>query len=533
MQFSKTNQSYIDNRYVTNKNNNCEQRSVLDYGDIIRKPREVRQKLVKRQGSYSDVVLTLAGLQCSNDIETAHCHCCGIQVSTLKLDTEPMDIHAKRSPTCPFVLSRISHKKTNTVDKQSYALCEDETIKQVRQRTFSHWPHQLSPTSSEMVEAGFFSCNISDRVICIYCNIICQQWTRNSDTPCEIHRTLSPKCPYVTAMLARSQTTAILVINEQFGTDQSLASSRADLLRSNAIVHAGAYNSAYLEMPRRYASFETWSITDSPSVDDLVRAGFFYTGNENIVTCFYCNGSLQNWAPNDNPTIEHARWFPYCAYAEQLCGVELYRKIREATRVQQEKARANDATNGSSMNFANSSKGRLLIPDESTLSRFVTARLDLPISQRLLNRNFKLSIIKRCWEDQFRLKHDDFASESDLLMACIILQKQIKHIGGKKENILVPCIAMGNIRETEQLEAHDGGELAPQQLINTLPTASELEMNSSSSATNIEEICIETAGIMSNDDIDNIDLALKEISEIIERNSASIHDPCVLRLGSN
>ncbi|CAF1479823.1 unnamed protein product [Rotaria magnacalcarata] len=504
-----------------------------NYRKVAQATFQICQKLVKRQRFHSDVALILAGLQCSNDIETAHCRLCGIQVSTLKLDAEPMDIHAKRSPTCPFVLSRISHKKTNTVDKQSYALCEAETIKQVRQRTFSHWPHQLSPTSSEMVEAGFFSCNISDRVICIYCNIICQQWTRNSDTPCEIHRTLSPKCPYVTAMLARSQTTAILVINEQFGTDQSLASSRADLLRSNAIVHAGAYNSAYLEMPRRYASFETWSITDSPSVDDLVRAGFFYTGNENIVTCFYCNGSLQNWGPNDNPTIEHARWFPYCAYAEQLCGVELYRKIREATRVQQEKARANDATNGSSMNFANSSKGRLLIPDESTLSRFVTARLDLPISQRLLNRNFKLSIIKRCWEDQLRLKHEDFTSESDLLMACIILQKEIKHIGGKKENILVPCIAMGNIRETEQLEAHDGGELAPQQLINTLPTASELEMNSSSSATNIEEICIETAGIMSNDDIDNIDLALKEISEIIERNSASIHDPCVLRLGSN
>ncbi|CAF4941059.1 unnamed protein product, partial [Rotaria socialis] len=281
-----------------------------------------------------------------------------------------MDIHAKRSPTCPFVLSRVSHKKTNdacesvpsheinknTVDKQSYTLCEVEITKQVRQRTFSHWPHQLSPTSSEMIEAGFFSCNISDRVICIYCNIICQQWTQNSHTPCEIHRTLSPKCPYVIAMLARPQTAAILVINEQRGTDQSLASSRADLLRSNPIVHVKACNSPYMEITQRHASFETWSNTDSPSVDDLVRAGFFYTGNANIVTCFYCNESLQNWGPNDNPTIEHARWFPCCAYAEQLCGVELYRKIRESTRIQQEKARANDATNGSSMNSLNSSK---------------------------------------------------------------------------------------------------------------------------------------------------------------------------------
>jgi hypothetical protein len=49
-------------------------------------------------------------------------------------------------------------------------------------------------------------------------------------------------------------------------------------------------------------------------------------------------------------------------------------------------------------------RGLLNIPDDSTLSRYVAARLDLHISQSLLNRNFKLSIIKRCWEDQLRFK---------------------------------------------------------------------------------------------------------------------------------
>jgi hypothetical protein len=49
-------------------------------------------------------------------------------------------------------------------------------------------------------------------------------------------------------------------------------------------------------------------------------------------------------------------------------------------------------------------RGQLNLPDESTLSRFVAARLDLFISQSLLDRNFKLSIIKRCYEDQLRFK---------------------------------------------------------------------------------------------------------------------------------
>jgi hypothetical protein len=74
-----------------------------------------------------------------------------------------------------------------------------------------------------------------------------------------------------------------------------------------------------------------------------------------------------------------------------------------------ERARANElrekAGSGVGTNTNPTTNSRqLLIPDESTLSRLVAARLDLPISQRLLDQNFKLSIIKRCWEDQLRLK---------------------------------------------------------------------------------------------------------------------------------
>ncbi len=120
-------------------------------------------------------------------------------------------------------------------------------------------------------------------------------------------------------------------------------------------------------------------------------------------------------------------------------------------------------------NSANTNSRQLLIPDESTLSRLVAARLDLPVSQRLLNKNFKLSIIKRCFEDQLRLKRkleekiikvlfndllyafvcldDDFVTDSDLHMACMILQKQIECIDGKKENIIIPSIKMKKIRE--------------------------------------------------------------------------------------
>jgi hypothetical protein len=42
---------------------------------------------------------------------------------------------------------------------------------------------------------------------------------------------------------------------------------------------------------------------------------------------------------------------------------------------------------------------------------------------------------------------DDFTKESDLHMACLILQRQIERIDGKRENIVIPGIRMKQIRE--------------------------------------------------------------------------------------
>ncbi|CAF3808094.1 unnamed protein product [Rotaria sordida] len=296
-------------------------------------------------------------------------------------------------------------------------LLETNSLQQVRKRTFSHWSHRIIQSSTQMIEAGFFYCNLGDRVICIYCNLICQQWTPDTDDPCEVHQTLSPNCAYVKAKLIRP--------------------------------------AASLEMPKHFASFATWPNEDLPSVDDLVRAGFFYTGTKTIVTCFYCNGSLQSWRPNDNPLIEHARQCPNCTYARQLCGDDLYRKIQESKQTQQEGVRNNEIREkaGSSgiLNTNRTINSRLLlIPDDRTFSRLVTARLDLPMSQRLLDQNFKLSIIKRCWEDQLQIKGDDFVSECDLQVACLILQKQIEHIDGKKENIVIPSYTLDSTEEIEK-----------------------------------------------------------------------------------
>ncbi|CAF4424576.1 unnamed protein product [Rotaria sp. Silwood2] len=295
------------------------------------------------------------------------------------------------------ILSSITNipKQEFIIGKKKYSLNESETIREVRIRSLSHWPHFI-PSNQSMISAGWFSCNVNDRVICIYCNTICHEWTNNDD-PIEVHKRLSPKCPFVISMPLVNNSPKIIndTLEEKFQPSYPTMA----------------------EISRREQTFSNANWTENcPSIESLVRAGFFFTGVNNTVTCFYCNGSLHKWSPKDNPMIEHARWFPNCTYAKHLCGKQLYEKIQAL------KTKLNLKENKI---------------DKDELARLVRARLDLPIVERL-RLQYPLEIIKRCIEDQLKLKNDDFKSDIDLSMACSILQKQIEIIQGSSDNIIIP-----------------------------------------------------------------------------------------------
>lgn len=180
---------------------------------------------------------------------------------------------------------------------------EVHRLKISRQRTFALW-RQPSTFISRMIKAGFFSCNVDDRVICIYCDLICEKWNIETDDPCELHKIVSPQCPYVMAKL-----------------------NNDSLHCNNTFARLPKYPN-YGNPRERLVSFVTWSNNKFPTIDKLVAAGFFYNGCS--ITCFHCNGSFYHWESNNHPVAEHVRHFPYCNYARELCGEELYRKIQRA-----------------------------------------------------------------------------------------------------------------------------------------------------------------------------------------------------------
>ncbi|CAF3892703.1 unnamed protein product [Rotaria sordida] len=549
MALSMAIEQYAPNTIQARQKTHYKPNQMLNTNGIHRKVVDICQKLIEKQKVNSAVTMKNAGFHYTDNKNVILCDTCGLQVFDWTSDMQLFTIHAQLSSACSFVRSRLLIEQASVVsstnfiqsvatlnDREELSKCrkieipkencrssvfaEVDTLKQVRKRTFSHWPHRTSPSSEQMIEAGFFNCNVGDRVICLYCNIICQQWVPYIDDPCEIHKILSPTCPYVVAKLTCSKASSIPIINEDLSKDNSI--------RYEQIVSMTASNTSYRETPKRYASFSTWPNENLPSVDDLVKAGFFYTGTKTIVTCFYCNGSLQNWGANDDPMIEHARWFPHCTYAKQLCGDKLYRNIQESKRRQKEREEKNTLSNRCETSMSNSSSESLSKQNENILSRLVAARLDLPISQRLLAQNFKLSIIKRCWEDQLRIKDDDFVSDSDLITACTILQKQIQYIGGKKENIVIPNEAIKKLREKQQTEVYSHEQPAPERILVNTSNNTDVEMSTSSESITCETTT-EKSLISMNKKMDT-ELNSADISAQKRGNDSSPLNPCALCL---
>ncbi|CAF0949935.1 unnamed protein product [Adineta ricciae] len=427
----------FDTQFMPKKSLNS--RLMSSIANKLTKSQVLTNPIQKKQNVYSNIEMQAAGFSYTGLEDTARCQACGLEVSEWTADMKPFTIHKQRSPACAYVRSMMPDKpiitpvtimsttdgdynpakrqKKDLTDEicESTVLTEITLLSEARRRSFSHWPSHMCPSSAQMVEAGFFCCNVGDRVICLYCNLICQQWTPQTDDPSEIHKKLSPKCPYVISKAKRRQGRTIFILNDANIREGMGDVTVNDPFRCNEMVYTAACHTAYIEIPRRQASFETWPNENLPPVDEL-------------------------------------------------------------------RAKANDTTKQDRNANSTVGRGQLIIPDESALSRFVAARLDLPISQRLLIREFKLSLIKRCWEDQLKLKHDDYLDQIDLFICCIILQRQIDCIGGKKENIIVPSVTMKKFREQEQADAAAREQSAATNTETNVSNTTDIEMTTSSAS---------------------------------------------------
>jgi hypothetical protein len=285
---------------------------------------------------------------------------------------------------------------TTDLDYSSNTCFEPKLIQEVRKRTFSHQPRQFSPSNEQLIEAGFSHCNNGngDRAICIYCYLICHQWTPTDD-PWEVHRKLSPNCPYVKSPLLRRQSSDIINNNDNTITTTA--------------IHP-----------------EPHSAPQPTTIEDYVQSTYFNANGRNIIICPCCNESLRYFDSYEDTMIDHASQFPFCLYVKHLRGIQIYHQVHKCKRIQQGAFVDNQSDDKVLILFSISghagaeehsrfykmlsnvnrptASGQILKLKNSTYSKLVNAALELPISQTLLDQKYSLPILRQCWEDQLRLK---------------------------------------------------------------------------------------------------------------------------------
>ncbi|XP_071112515.1 baculoviral IAP repeat-containing protein 7-like isoform X2 [Haliotis cracherodii] len=260
-----------------------------------------------------------------------------------------------------------------------------------RLQTFEHWPLASAVNPQRLAKAGFYYIGPSDRVRCVFCYGILKSWLPNDDPETE-HRTHFPDCPF----LQGREVGNVPMPTWQAARPRSLV--RMESIRFPAYDEIGTRLESVSRLPR--------SVLQDRQV--IAEAGFFYTGFGDSVKCFSCGGALRNWQKDDDPWIEHARWFPRCPYVRQQKGNEFVDDIE-----------ANFRNAVSGMSLPQSPQREHPIPDRRH-------EVWSPMIQAVVESGYSVEVVQRVLLDLKRLRGPNSQIDVQSLMEAVMRDQEEK-----------------------------------------------------------------------------------------------------------
>merc|ERR1711953_1402356 len=189
---------------------------------------------------------------------------------------------------------------------------------------------------ADLANAGFIYAGRGDLVRCVFCGQYVGNW-EEEDFPMTEHRALFPECPFILGRdvgnIPISHPDAAMPPLAQPGTsydsyDETGIRPSAGR-QSYSGPETGPQNTKYSTLEARLRSFRDWPPALKQEPRQLAEAGFYYIGFSDQTKCFYCDGGLRNWQPEDDPWTEHARWFSKCGFVRLVKGDEFISKCME------------------------------------------------------------------------------------------------------------------------------------------------------------------------------------------------------------
>ncbi|KAK3090855.1 hypothetical protein FSP39_015260 [Pinctada imbricata] len=209
----------------------------------------------------------------------------------------------------------------------------------IRLSTFSSFLTTSTVSLLRLASSGFRYMGPGDQLECVFCLQTFQDW-KDEHTLLQRHWIASPNC-------ISKEKSAPKIESDLSETDRELQSPISEFGESynkpeGGHVEQTASICTYSGQPRfpkyaifsvRLSTYRNWVLLQSPEL--MSQAGFYFTGCEDMVRCFYCGGGLSNWEAEDDPWVEHAHWFPNCAFLKQNKGSDFIQNIRELVQSQE------------------------------------------------------------------------------------------------------------------------------------------------------------------------------------------------------
>ncbi|XP_013399962.1 baculoviral IAP repeat-containing protein 7-like [Lingula anatina] len=289
-----------------------------------------------------------------------------------------------------------------------------------RLATFVNWPSGARVRPRDLARAGFFYVGTGDRVQCAFCEGILRNW-EPGDQPLQEHRRHLSTCPFVLGLevgnipLEEPSTALPLAVSES--QSHAVGGSRTGSENTTneatlGILTARPRHERYAIENTRVQTFANWPPSRIPRPEELARAGFFYAGFGDNVKCFFCDGGLRNWEPQDDPWAEHARWFPRCGFVRLCKGDAFIQMIKEQTSLNNPAQTQTQRPQGAPGSY-------------HVEAREIKARLDTPTVQTVLDMGFSRDTVRQAIEQRLRNIGDDFPSAASLLDVVLNIEDEM------------------------------------------------------------------------------------------------------------
>ncbi len=262
---------------------------------------------------------------------------------------------------------------------------------------------------------------------------------------------------------------------------------------SGIIKHSGPAHTKFSTIEARTRTFRDWPPALKQQPKDLAAAGFFYIGYSDQVKCFYCDGGLRNWQPEDDPWTEHSRWFAQCGFVRLVKGDEFIAKCL-AERPPEDVAPMNSSHDEAGGSGTTSRRREL---DEAELRRIMSS----PLVEQALALGIDAARIKMAMKRHFRETGAVFQSVNDLVNASFAEQRSQEDRHGVENNASSAAFSRRRDDDDERQQPMEGvieeeSTTAPTPTPTPATTATESHDETGASSSNVSACVLYTEYVM-------------------------------------